>query len=172
MDIDIVYLWVDGSDPKWMAKRKAYLGELSGNWANCKGRFADNDELKISLRSVEMYAPWIRKIFIVTDDQVPVWLNTSHPKIQIVDHAKILPAESQPCYNSCIIEHHLHKIPGLSEHFLYANDDMLINRPVTPEDFFGKDLLPIVRLYRVPRFWKWIYRFKTYVVLIPAMRES
>ena len=65
-DIDLVYLWVDGSDPAWRAKRNAFLGKAQDNSPeNCKGRTADNDELKYSLRSVEMYAPWIRKIFIV-----------------------------------------------------------------------------------------------------------
>ena len=91
---------------------------------------------KYSLRSVEMYAPWIRKIFIVTDNQVPKWLDTSNPKIRIVDHKEILPEVSLPCFNSRLIEHFLYKIPGLSEHFLYANDDMFINRPVTPATFF------------------------------------
>ncbi len=148
MDIDLVYLWVNGNDPKWIAKREACIGDLSKAEENCKGRYVDNDELKYSLRSVEKYAPWIRKIFIVTDNQIPEWLDTSNPKVQIVDHTEILPPESLPCFNSAVIEHHLHLIPGLSEHFLYANDDMLINKPVTPETFFAKDNLPIIRLNR------------------------
>ena len=64
----------------------------------------DNGELKYSLRSIGLYAPWVRKIFIVTDNQVPEWLDTAHPKIQIVDHSEILPEESRPCFNSVIIE--------------------------------------------------------------------
>ncbi len=161
IDIDLVYLWVNGNDPKWIAKRNACIGEPSKAEENCKGRYIDNDELKYSLRSVEKYAPWIRKIFIVTDNQTPEWLETSHPKIQIVDHTDILPAECLPCFNSVVIEHHLHRIPGLSEHFLYANDDMYINRPVTPETFFAKDLLPKIRLNRRPfRKWTLLYRTK------------
>lgn len=150
IDIDLVYLWVNGNDPKWMAKRNACIGEVSGAEENCKGRYVDNDELKYSLRSMEKNAPWIRRIFIVTDDQVPSWLDTTNPKIQIVDHTEILPAEALPCFNSRIIEHHLYKIPGLAEHFLYANDDMYINQPVTPETFFCKDGLPIIRMNRRP----------------------
>ena len=142
VDIDFVYLWVDGNDPKWIAKRNACIGEPSKDEKNCKGRYESNDELKYSLRSLEKYAPWIRKIFIVTDNQVPEWLDTTHPKIQIVDHTEILPAECLPCFNSVIIEHHLHKIPGLSEHFLYGNDDMYFNKPVTPDTFFAKDFCP------------------------------
>lgn len=96
MDIDLIYLWVNGNDPKWQAKRDACIGRPSGSQAHCKGRYADNGELKYSLRSAEKYAPWIRRIFIVTDNQIPEWLNTDNPKVQIVDHTEIMPAECLP----------------------------------------------------------------------------
>ncbi|MCM1522459.1 MAG: stealth family protein [Muribaculaceae bacterium] len=145
-DIDFVYLWVNGNDPEWQAKRRKFTGEAdTSSNENCKGRYADNDELRYSLRSLELYAPWIRKIFIVTDNQVPDWLDTGNGKVQIVDHKEILPAESLPCFNSVVLEHFMHRIPGLSEHFLYGNDDMFLNRPVTPADFFAEDGFPIVR---------------------------
>ena len=118
MDIDLVYLWVNGNDPKWIAKRNACIGKPTDKQENCAGRYADSGELKYSLRSVEKYAPWIRKIFIVTDDQVPEWLDTNNPKVRVVDHKEILPKESLPCFNSTLIEHYLDKISGLSEHFL------------------------------------------------------
>lgn len=113
-----------------------------------KGRFSDNQELKYSLRSAEKYAPWIRKIFIVTDNQVPEWLDTDNEKIKIVDHKEILPQEALPTFNSRIIEHNLHNIPGLAENFLYANDDMFFNREVKPSDFFLEDGTPIIRFNR------------------------
>ena len=100
MDIDLVYLWVNGNDPKWIAKRDACIGKPTDKQENCAGRYADSGELKYSLRSVEKYAPWIRKIFIVTDDQVPEWLDTSNPKVHVVDHKEIMPEESLPCFNS------------------------------------------------------------------------
>lgn len=150
MDIDLVYLWVNGNDPKWIAKRDACVGKPTLTTENCDGRYADSGELKYSLRSIEKHAPWIRRIFIVTDDQRPVWLDTSHPKIQIVDHKEILPAESLPCFNSTIIEHHFDKIPGLSEHFLFANDDMLLNQPVSPSTFFAPDGTPYIYMNRKP----------------------
>lgn len=150
MDIDLLYLWVNGNDPKWMAKRDAFIGKPSEKTENCKGRYADSGELKYSLRSVEKYAPWIRKIFIVTDDQVPEWLDTTNPKIRIVDHKEILPAESLPCFNSSLLEHFFHNIPDLSEHFIYANDDMLMGRSVRQEDFFAEDGLPIICMNRRP----------------------
>ena len=149
MDIDLVYLWVDGNDPVWQAKRDAYIGKTEEKSSvNCIGRYANNDELKYSLRSIELYAPWIHRIFIVTDNQIPIWLNTSNPKIRIVDHKEIMLPVCLPCFNSTVIEHFLYKIPGLSEHFLYANDDMFINKPVTPDFFFATDGLPIIRFNR------------------------
>lgn len=150
MEIDLVYLWVNGDDPVWQQKHNAYTGNTDTTTStNCKGRYANNDELKYSLRSMDTYAPWIRRIFIVTDNQVPAWLNTQNPKIRIVDHKDIMPETCLPCFNSTLIEHFLYKIPELSEHFLYANDDVFINKPVTPETFFGTDGLPIMRMNRV-----------------------
>lgn len=160
IEIDLVYLWVDGNDPEWQAKRAAFIGNVEENSSiNCKGRYVDNDELKYSLRSVDKYATWIRNIFIVTDNQTPAWLDTSNPKIKIIDHKEILPPESLPCFNSSLLEKFLHKIPGLSEHFLFANDDMFLNKTVTPDTFFAPDGLPIFRLSRkrfskIRRFWR------------------
>ena len=106
-----------------------------------------------------MYAPWIRKIFIITDDQVPVWLDTSNPNVKIIDHKDILPAESLPCFNSCLIGHYAYRTPGLAEHFLLGNDDTYINREVAPGDFFTSDGLPIVRLRRMYfRKLRWSFR--------------
>lgn len=151
MEVDLVYLWVNGNDPQWRAKRNATIGRTEeGSAVNCEGRYADNDELKFSLRAVEMYAPWIRKIFIVTDNQVPEWLDTTNPKIRIVDHTEIMPPKCLPTFNATVIEHFLYRIPGLSEHYLFANDDMFINRPVSPADFFTSDGLPIIRFSRRP----------------------
>ncbi len=167
MEVDLVYLWVDGNDPAWQKKHSEFTGApMIDRSADCKGRYVDNEELKYSLRSVEQYAPWIRKIFIVTDNQVPKWLATSNPKVEIVDHKEILPPESLPCFNSVIIEHHLYKIPGLAEHFLYANDDMLLNKPVKPEDFFTPEGYPIIRMRRRP-FNKLVVWFRDKVLKKP-----
>ena len=168
MDIDLVYLWVDGNDPIWQEKHKTCITNTEKNplQTNCEGRYVDNDELKYSLRSVELYAPWIRRIFIVTDNQIPVWLNTSHSKIRIIDHKDIMPAICLPCFNSTVIEHFLYKIPGLSEHFLYANDDMFINKPITPDFFFATDGLPIIRfIHSLLR--NWYLSFKKNILKIP-----
>lgn len=159
-DIDFVYLWVDGNDPEWQAKRNAFIGNTQKKSAvNCEGRYANNDELKYSLRSIELYAPWIRNIYIVTDNQTPSWLDTSNPKVKIIDHKEIMPVQSLPCFNSCLIEHFIHRIPGLAEHFLYGNDDMFFNKPVTPDMFFTTDGFPIIRFNRRP-FRKFTLFFK------------
>jgi hypothetical protein len=147
MEIDLVYLWVDGSDPEWLARKRAFTGETTGNGeTTSKARWSDNEELRYSLRSAEMYAPWIRRIFIVTDGQTPAWLDTSNPRVSIIDQNDILPPEARPCYNSSVIEYFLYRIPGLAEHFLYANDDMFFGAPVEPYFFFTPEGFPLVRL--------------------------
>lgn len=158
-DIDLVYLWVDGGDPEWLAKKRKYLENKTGLniEATSKARITDNNELKYSLRSAEKHAPWIRKFFIVTDEQKPKWLNLKNEKVEIVDIRDLLPPEALPCYNSVVIEHFLYKISGLSEHFLYANDDMFFNTGVGPEFFFNSEGMPIVRLKRA-FFAKWMNR--------------
>lgn len=148
MDIDLVYLWVDGNDPAWQARKAAYqqkAGSLNPQ-AVSACRFVENDELKYSLRSAEKFAPWIRRIYIVTDNQTPTWLDTSNPRIRIVDHREIIPADALPVFNSNAIELHIARIPGLAEHFLVANDDTLFGLPVEPSFFFDTGGKPIVRL--------------------------
>ncbi len=108
MEIDLVYMWVDGSDPVWLAKKRALTGEMAeGGEANSKARYENNDELKYSLRSAEKNAPWIRRIFIVTDGQTPEWLDTSDPRIRVVDHSEIMPPEALPCFNASVINYEL-----------------------------------------------------------------
>ena len=146
--VDIVYLWCDSSDDVWRTKKNdelRKLGKATDNDSTGDCRFIDNDELKYSLRSLEKYAPWINNIFIVTDSQVPKWLDTTNPKIKIIDHKEILPESVLPLFNSIAIETALHRIPGLSEHFLYANDDMFFGKPVDKSFFFNQEGLPIFR---------------------------
>lgn len=139
--MDAVITWVNGKDKEWNQRKNQALGvsssELIKDAADI-ARFESLDELRYCLRSIEQYAPWIRKIFIVTDRQTPSWLRTDEAsKVQIVDHSEIWsdPVDL-PVFNSHAIEANLHRIPGLSEHFLYFNDDMLLTKPVTPGHFF------------------------------------
>lgn len=144
--IDLVYMWVDGNDPKWRERRSHYMGGAEACPVQQEARWIDNQELRYSLRSVEMYAPWINHIYIVTDNQCPKWLNVANPKITIVDHSEILPTDALPLFNSTAIETCLHRIPGLSEHFIFGNDDMIFSAPVSPDSFFKADGTPIVHL--------------------------
>ncbi|MCL2688361.1 MAG: Stealth CR1 domain-containing protein [Chitinispirillia bacterium] len=145
--IDMLYLWVDGSDEKWLAKKNAELSKIGGSPDDAGVvRYEDNDELLFSLRSVEKFAPWINRIFIVTDNQTPKWLNLNNPKISIVDHTEIMPREALPCFNSSVIEFFIPNIKNLSQHFIYANDDTLFMAKSKPDYFFSKNGVPIVRV--------------------------
>lgn len=138
--IDLVYTWVDGDDPDWQRRRALALGDRvvhGTDLANNSGRFASHDELRYSVRSVELYAGWVRKIFVVTDAQVPAWLKVDHPRLQVVDHRDIFSDPSAlPTFNSHAIESQLHHIEGLAEHFLYLNDDFFFTSPARPEQYF------------------------------------
>jgi glycosyltransferase involved in cell wall biosynthesis len=149
--VDVVYTWVDGNDPEWNRAREARLAGLAGTHAaetaqtresSGQARFVSRNELRYSLRSVNLYAPWVRRIHVVTAGQVPDWLDTGHPMINLVDHAQILPADALPTFNSHAIETSLHLIPGLAEHFIYFNDDFFLGRPVRPEALFSPAGLP------------------------------
>ena len=162
-DIDLVYLWVDGNDTEWLAKKYKYLGKKLDNHTDATtiGRNANNDELKYSLRSVEKNVNWVRRIFIVTDEQTPEWLQTND-RVRIVDIREIIPPEALPCYNSNVIECFLYRIPDLSERFLYANDDMFFNTELDPSYFFTHKGYPIVRLIRKPlgKIHTWWKKFR------------
>lgn len=147
--VDLVYLWVNGNDPEWK-KKKMYWQEKEGQSVDSQSvadeRFIDNDELKYSLRSVEKYCSWINKIYIVTDNQVPEWLDTNNPKVEVVFHKDFIPEKNLPLFNSEAIETYLPYLPGLSEHFLYGNDDMLFGGYVNKQFFYDADDRVIVRL--------------------------
>jgi hypothetical protein len=140
--IDAVYTWVDGGDPAWQSRKAAALSantwlDGASRLANNDSRYVSRDELRYSLRALHCFAPWIRHVFLVTDDQVPTWLDTTNPRITVVSHKEIFgDTGTLPTFNSQAIESRLHRIPGLSEHFLYLNDDVFIGRPVGPELFF------------------------------------
>jgi UDP-glucose 4-epimerase len=108
-----------------------------GEGDDSDARFRQIDELKYALRSVHMYAPWIRRIFIATDSPAPVWL-AAHPKVTIVRAEEMFADTSVlPTHNSHAVEAQLHHIEGLSEHFLYSNDDMFFGRQLEPDLFFS-----------------------------------
>jgi hypothetical protein len=139
--VDVVYTWVDGGDAAWNDARERRLAEVTGTAltreSSGRARFMSRDELRYSMRSVHLFAPWVRHIHLVTAGQVPDWLDTSHPQITVVDHRDILPADALPTFNSHAIETGLHRVPDLTEHWVYLNDDVFLGRPVRPEIFFS-----------------------------------
>ena len=144
--IDIVYLWVDGSDPVWRAKRQqayaAWVRQHPGALAafgNAAGRYRDNGELLFNLRSLEKFFPDHGHVYIVTDGQTPRWLRPSS-RVTVVTHRALMPAAGTLVFDSGHIESYLHHIPGLSERFLYLNDDVFFGAPVDPGWWFGDRL--------------------------------
>lgn len=137
--IDFVVLWVDGSDPKWLSERKKYCPSNKNNGCNLN-RYRDWGLMKYWFRGVENFAPWVNRIFLVTNGQKPEWLNLQHPKLRFVCHQEYIPEKYLPTFNSNVIELWLHRIPDLSEKFVLFNDDMFLTSPVAPYDFFREGL--------------------------------
>ena len=181
--IDAVITWVNGSDPLWLQLKVKTKRLESGRPVECvrhhhdstnttynnvddceidagsdgMNRYRDNDELRYNFRSLEKYAPWLRRIHLVTNGQVPNWLNVAHPRVRVVTHADIFPDHRHlPVFSSPAIEVHLHRIPGLSRRFVYFNDGernlrlillsranrLFITYPVTVDVMLGSDVAP------------------------------
>jgi hypothetical protein len=138
--VDVVYTWVDARDPSFQAAFRrhaaAELGEANLTSADLC-RYRDNGELRFSLRSLFSFAPWARRIHILTNGQVPSWLSSSHPRVHLVTHAEVFPEPGiLPTFNSNAIEMCLHRIPGLARRFIYFNDDVFLGRAVRESEFF------------------------------------
>ncbi|MBF4581485.1 stealth family protein [Curtobacterium sp. VKM Ac-2865] len=136
--IDIVFSWVDGNAIEYQrARQAAQSSAVLGEGDDAPARFRQINELKYALRSVYMYAPWVRTIYIATDSPAPAWL-AEHPRVRIVRSEEFFADPSVlPTHNSQAVESQLHHIPGISEHFIYSNDDMFFGRPVDPSVFFS-----------------------------------
>lgn len=145
--IDFVIAWVDGGNEAWNAQKEEYLNMPQQRKAAEYGiidagesRYRDWNMLHYWFRAVEKYAPWVNRVHFITDEQVPRWLNTEHPKLHIVKHRDYMPAEYLPTFSSHPIELNMHRIEGLAEQFVYFNDDFFLTAPVKPEDFFVNGL--------------------------------
>lgn len=144
-DIDWVFSWVNGEDPKWLELFRPWAPETITDAAD-RSRFETRDDLKYALRSLEQYAPWIRRIHVLTNCDAPEWLDLSDDRINWVDHSAVFEADALPTFSSHAIETTLHKIPGLSEHFVYSNDDFFLVRPAKKNDFFWPNGIARLRL--------------------------
>ena len=145
-NIDFVVTWVDDTDSDWRKKKEKFTGTKSDD-GNTEVRYRDWDTLKYWFRGVEKFAPWVRNIYFVTDNQKPEWLNAEHPKLKLINHTDYIPKEYLPTFNSHTIEWNIHNIKNLSDNFVYFNDDVFLINRVAPEDFFVNGLpcdLPVL----------------------------
>lgn len=139
--VDFVVTWVDGGDPEWLAEKNRYMPDNAvTKMNNPSARYRDWDLFRYWFRGVETYAPWVRNVYLVTWGHVPAWLNLDHPKLRVVRHKEFIPEEYLPTFNSNAIECNLWRINGLSEHFVYFNDDMYVTNPIRKTDFFYNGL--------------------------------
>lgn len=154
MKIDAVITWVDGDDPRHKAKRMSYgpAGIFKKDDVAGDTRFSSLGEIFWCVASLNRFAPWINKIYIVTDGQDPCLEDfiakefpDRHIPMEIIDHKVIFRGyeEYLPTFNSVSIETMTWRIPGLSDHFIELNDDFMLCAPATPGDFFSPDGKPV-----------------------------
>jgi hypothetical protein len=141
-EVDAVYLWVNDQDPQWKAKRAQFRPTGETKVAASASRFRQFNELLTSIKLLAVNAPFIRNVYVVVDDQQPNLASLGHDlpfEIVLVNHSEFIPEKFLPTFNSRAITAHLHLIPGLSERFLYLNDDVFIGRSSVVEDWFDGD---------------------------------
>ncbi len=146
--VDAVITWVDGADPKHKAKLDNYLSSIGSarpHSAN-PARFSSVGEIEYCVVSLLRYAPWIRTIFIVADQQQPEFMaklvgTVYESRVKLIDHSVIFAGYEQylPTFNSMSISSMLWRIPGIAERFLFLNDDFALIRPIEPSAFFRDD---------------------------------
>ncbi len=150
--VDAVISWVDGNADTYKKKITPYLKKQANSARSFKSRYAQVDEIEYTVNSILKYAPFIDTVYIVTDNQIPQFLTQAKSKhrydnVKIVDHTTIFKGleHNLPTFNSRSIETCIHRIPKLSEHFIYLNDDFFIINPTTKSDFFTENGFPILR---------------------------
>lgn len=152
--IDFVVPWVDCNDPEWIASYNRYRPEKP---LSDKGRFRNWGLFRYWFRAVERYAPWVNKVYLITNGKFPEWINEECDRLVLVKHTDYIPSKYLPTFNSITIELNLGRLKGLSEHFVYFNDDIFINAPVSPEHYFREGLpcdYNFETIYRNPQYTK------------------
>lgn len=153
-DVDVVYTWVNFEDPDWQEMLAEHSESPPSQEADDHpetedgpdtDRFLSRDELKYSLRSLLEFAPWVRHVYIVTNCKPPEWFDETNTRVRWVYHDEIIEPAHLPTFNSHAIEASIHRVPGLSEHFLYFNDDLFLLKPVKKSDFFLPNGLAKIR---------------------------
>lgn len=176
--IDAVITWVDGNDPVHQAKRAQFLTHKRENTLKDvagETRFNQVGEIYCCIASILRFAPWINKIYIVTDNQDPhvddyikQYFPDNKIPVEIVDHKVVFEGYEKylPTFNSLAITSVLWRIPGISEKFILFNDDVMLQRPVTPEDFYHDD-----KIVLYGRRWISVHETRITLVLQTLMRR-
>lgn len=157
--IDIVIPWVDDSDPSWKEQRVCYSDGLADGFDDSEARFRDWGLLKYVFRGIHAFAPWVRTVHFVTWGHLPEWLNRDYEKIHVVKHQDFIPEQYLPTFSATSIEWNLYRIEGLSDRFVYFNDDTFLLSPVKESDFFKNDVpcaSPSLEPFRVTK-GDWFY---------------
>ena len=116
---------MDGADPVWRKDKKNRMIEqgISAGIDDREERYRDWEILQYLFRGIEKFAPWVRTVHFVTYGHLPKWLNVQNSKLHIVNHKDFIPAQYLPTFNSHTIEWNFHRIKGISDQFIYLNDD-------------------------------------------------
>lgn len=135
--IDFVVTWVDNNDSQWRISKDYYAEQYGVNIEmNSEARYRDWELMKYWFRSVEIHAPWVNKVYFITEGHIPEWLDLDCDKLVHVKHSDYIDPKYLPTFNSNVIELNMHNIESLSENFVSFNDDMFLNSNVLPSDFF------------------------------------
>lgn len=141
-DIDLIIPMVFPNDASWLEAYATSHGATRSALSSARFRSWDTEEtlVRLCLR----FMPWLRRIYILLagETQVQPWMaavtqqHPGRPEVRLVFHREFIPHENLPCFNVNTIEMFLHRIPGLSERFIYSNDDFFPIAPLRPDDFF------------------------------------
>lgn len=137
--IDIVVPWVDQNDPTWQSEFRKFASE-NKNGDSRQIRYRDWGLLRYWFRGIEHFMPWINKVHFITAGHLPEWIDLSNPKLNYVKHEDFIPNQYLPTFSANTIELNIHRINGLSDKFIYFNDDIFILRPVPIKRFFREGL--------------------------------
>ncbi len=179
--IDAVISWVDGYDPAYQQKLTSFCEQqgIEKNVAVEPTRTHQSNEIHYCLHALRRFAPWIRTIYIVTNQQIPPTVSALQgtpfgQKIKIIDQNDLLLEANvtSPVFNSLSIEWLIWRIKGLSNQFLYLNDDFFIIRPVTPDDFFHNNRMVLRGEWKVQADQKWFYRIKQHLLALMGSATS
>lgn len=147
--IDFVVRWVDNSDEQWRKEKEKYELLENKKQKTSEMRYRDYELMRYWFRGVEKYAPWVNKVYFVTNGQKPEWLNEMCPKLQFISHEEFIPKQWLPTFSSRTIDFNLHRIPNLSEQFVLFDDDMFLLNPIKEEELFKNGLPCDSKVYNV-----------------------